>query len=169
MGGDRDGNPYVTADTTKEVVLLSRWMAANLYEKELTKLIQNLSMHECSKDIKKVVGQSSEPYRVYLRPIRNKMKNTQQTIEMYLNEKKPLDESLLVQSIQEVIKPLNIVYDSLVAIKCDLIANNEVINLLRRAYSFGLNLAKIDIRQEASRHEKLLQSICYKRGFINVL
>ena len=167
MGGDRDGNPYVTADTTKEVVLLSRWMAANLYEKELTKLIQNLSMHECSKDIKKVVGQSSEPYRVYLRPIRNKMKNTQQTIEMYLNEKKPLDESLLVQSIQEVIKPLNIVYDSLVAIKCDLIANNEVINLLRRAYSFGLNLAKIDIRQEASRHEKLLQSICYKRGLGN--
>jgi len=38
MGGDRDGNPNVTAKTTEEIVLLSRWEAANLYEKEFTKL-----------------------------------------------------------------------------------------------------------------------------------
>ena len=74
MGGDRDGNPNVTAKTTEEVVLLSRWKAANLYEKEFTKIIQKLSMHECSKELKKKVGYSQEPYRVYLRPIRNKLK-----------------------------------------------------------------------------------------------
>ena len=49
MGGDRDGNPNVTAKTTKEVILLSRWEAASLYEKEFTKLIQSLSLHDCSK------------------------------------------------------------------------------------------------------------------------
>ena len=63
MGGDRDGNPNVTAKTTEEVVLLSRWEAANLYEKEFTKIIQKLSMHECSKELKKKVGNSQEPYR----------------------------------------------------------------------------------------------------------
>jgi len=52
MGGDRDGNPHVTSKTTKEVILLSRWEAASLYEKEFTKLIQNLSLHDCSKKIK---------------------------------------------------------------------------------------------------------------------
>ena len=88
MGGDRDGNPFVTAKTTKEVILLSRWMAANLYEKELTKLIQDLSMHECSNILKKKVGKTFEPYRVFLRPIRNKMQTTQKEIELYLNEKK---------------------------------------------------------------------------------
>ena len=31
MGGDRDGNPYVTAKLTKRVVHLSKWRAANLY------------------------------------------------------------------------------------------------------------------------------------------
>ena len=42
MGGDRDGNPNVTAEVTKKVILFSRWQAAKLYEKELTKLIQDL-------------------------------------------------------------------------------------------------------------------------------
>ena len=42
-----------TAKITKEVILLSRWQAASLYEKEFTRLIQNLSLHECSNKIKK--------------------------------------------------------------------------------------------------------------------
>ena len=87
MGGDRDGNPNVTAQTTEQVILMSRWEAANLYEKEFTKIIQKLSMHECSKELKKKVGESQEPYRTYLRPIRNKLKTTQKEIEMHLNEK----------------------------------------------------------------------------------
>ena len=49
MGGDRDGNPNVTAEVTKEVILLSRWEAAKLYEKSLTKLIRSYSMVKCSK------------------------------------------------------------------------------------------------------------------------
>ena len=68
MGGDRDGNPNVTSIVTKEVILLSRWEAAKLYEKELTKLIRGLSMDKCSNKIKKQTGKTFEPYRVYLRP-----------------------------------------------------------------------------------------------------
>ena len=43
MGGDRDGNPNVTAEVTKQVILLSRWEAAKLYEKNLTKIIRFFS------------------------------------------------------------------------------------------------------------------------------
>ena len=164
MGGDRDGNPNVTAKTTEEVVLLSRWEAANLYEKEFTKIIQKLSMHECSKELKKKVGNSQEPYRDYLRPIRNKLKTTQQEIEIFLNEKKPLKESLLVQSVSEIINPLKVVYNSLCEVKCKAIADGSVLDLLRRAYSFGLNLARLDIRQESKRHLKLMRSICKHLG-----
>jgi phosphoenolpyruvate carboxylase len=164
MGGDRDGNPNVTAKTTQEVVLLSRWEAANLYEKEFNKIIQKLSMHECSNELKKKVGNSLEPYRYYLRPIRDKLKNTQNEIELFLNEKKPLKESLLVQSISEIINPLKAVYRSLCKVKCKAIADGSVLDLLRRAHSFGLNLAKIDIRQESNRHTKLMRSICRHLG-----
>ena len=62
MGGDRDGNPNVTAKVTKEVILLSRWEAAKLYEKALTKIIRSYSMEKCSKQITNVVGKSFEPY-----------------------------------------------------------------------------------------------------------
>ena len=62
MGGDRDGNPNVTAAITKEVILLSRWEAAKLYEKELTKLIRGLSMEKCSKRILKITGKTFESF-----------------------------------------------------------------------------------------------------------
>ncbi len=167
MGGDRDGNPNVTAKTTEQVILLSRWEAANLYEKEFTKIIQKLSMHECSKELKKKTGNSQEPYRTYLRPIRNKLKSTQKEIEIYLNDKKPLKESLLVQSVNEIINPLKVVYNSLCEVKCKAIANGSVLDLIRRAYSFGLNLARLDIRQESKRHSKLMKSICKHLGLGN--
>jgi len=164
MGGDRDGNPNVTASTTNEVILLSRWQAATLYEKEFTKLIQNLSLHECSKKIKDKVGNTWEPYRVYLRPIRNKLQTTQREIESSLNKKSKPNSQLLVNSIDEILEPLNEVYKSLCSVKCEIIANGIVLDLIRLAHTFGLNLAKLDIRQESSRHTSLINSVCKKLG-----
>ena len=80
MGGDRDGNPNVTADVTRKVILLSRWEAAKLYEKALTKIIRSYSMDKCSKKIQAKVGKSYEPYRVFLRPLRDKMRITHRSV-----------------------------------------------------------------------------------------
>ena len=162
MGGDRDGNPNVTSKTTMEVVLLSRWEAASLYEKEFTKLIQSLSLFDCSKKIKKQVGKTWEPYRVFLRPIRNKLQQTQREIEDALLEKRAPKKQLLVNSINEILDPLNEVYNSLCSVKCDIIANGLVLDIIRLSHTFGLNLAKLDIRQESSRHTSLLNTICKK-------
>ena len=38
MGGDRDGNPFVTHQITREVLLLSRWKAADLYLNDINEL-----------------------------------------------------------------------------------------------------------------------------------
>ncbi len=163
MGGDRDGNPNVTAEVTKKVILFSRWQAAKLYERELTKLIQDLSMEECSTKIKRATGNSYEPYRVYLRPIRDKVRLTHQLIENHLNNDADLDEKKLIQNKNEITLPLREVRKSLKANRGEYIANAELLDLMRRVRCFGINLARLDIRQEADRHEKLLDEIFKKK------
>ena len=156
MGGDRDGNPNVTADVTKEVILLSRWEAAKLYEKSLTKLIRSYSMGKCSKEIKKKTGESFEPYRVYLRPLRDKMRITHRSIEQHLVYNKPLNEEMLLNSREEILKPLRVVRKSLEENQNENLASGELLDLMRRAKCFGINLARLDIRQESSRHSQLI-------------
>ena len=156
MGGDRDGNPNVTAEVTKEVILLSRWEAAKLYEKSLTKLIRSYSMGKCSKEIKKKTGESFEPYRVYLRPLRDKMRITHRSIEQHLVYNKPLNEKILLNSREEILKPLRVVRKSLEENQNENLASGELLDLMRRAKCFGINLARLDIRQESSRHSQLI-------------
>ena len=156
MGGDRDGNPNVTADVTKEVILLSRWEAAKLYEKSLTKLIRSYSMGKCSKEIKKKTGETFEPYRVYLRPLRDKMRVTHRSIEQHLVYNKPLNEQILLNSREEILKPLRVVRKSLEENQNENLASGELLDLMRRAKCFGINLARLDIRQESSRHSQLI-------------
>ena len=164
MGGDRDGNPYVTAKVTKEVILLSRWEAAKLYEKALTKIIRSYSMQNCSKKISSKVGRTYEPYRVFLRPLRNKMRNTHRLIEQHLIHKKPLDQTKLLNTKEEILKPLRTVRESLEENQNENIASGDLLDLMRRAKCFGINLARLDIRQESFRHTQLMSEFI-KRKF----
>ncbi len=163
MGGDRDGNPFVTAEVTKRVILLSRWEAAKLYEKSMTKLIRSYSMEKCSKKILKTTGKSYEPYRVYLRPLRDKLRKTHRSIEQYLVNNKPLNEKNLLSEREEILKPLRVVRESLEQNQSENIASGDLLDLMRRAKCFGINLARLDIRQESSRHSQLLAEYIKKK------
>ncbi len=169
MGGDRDGNPNVTSKVTKEVILLSRWEAAKLYEKALTKLIRSFSMEKCSKKIRKVVGKSHEPYRVYLRPLRDKMRYTHRAIENHLVRNNPINQSKLLSTKEEILKPLRTVRESLEKNQSENIASGDLLDLMRRAKCFGINLAKLDIRQESSRHSQLIYELLKKKFNKNYL
>ena len=163
MGGDRDGNPNVTAEVTRKVILLSRWEAAKLYEKSLTKIIRSYSMMKCSKKISNKVGKSFEPYRVFLRPLRDKLRITHRSIEQHLVNNKPLDQKKLLSSREEILKPLRVVRESLEQNQNENIASGELLDLMRRAKCFGVNLARLDIRQESSRHSQLISEYVKKR------
>tara|TARA_B100000989_G_scaffold184447_1_gene138857 strand:- start:1172 stop:3859 length:2688 start_codon:yes stop_codon:yes gene_type:complete len=163
MGGDRDGNPFVTSDVTGKVILLSRWEAAKLYEKSLTKLIRSYSMQKCTKKILKYTGNSYEPYRVFLRPLRDNMRRTHRLIERHLVQKKPLNEKDLISSKESILKPLRIVRESLEQTNNEKIANGDLLDLMRRVKCFGINLAKLDIRQESSRHSKTIAEIVKRK------
>ena len=169
MGGDRDGNPNVTAEVTKQVILLSRWEAAKLYEKNLTKIIRSYSMEKCSKKILRKVGTTYEPYRVFLRPLRDKMRLTHRAIEQHLTKNKPLDKKKLLLSREDILKPLRVVRESLEQNQNENLASGELLDLMRRAKCFGINLARLDIRQESSRHSQLIVELVNKKFKKNYL
>ena len=54
-----------------------------------------------------------EPYRVFLRPLRDKIRLTHRSIEQYLIDKKPLNQKILLRSTEEILKPLRVVRESL--------------------------------------------------------
>ena len=67
MGGDRDGNPNVTASITRHVLQLSRWKATDLFLRDIGVLISELSMSECTDELRELCGdpQAQEPYQKF--------------------------------------------------------------------------------------------------------
>lgn len=51
MGGDRDGNPFVTPETTRDVVITARLSAVNLYFSTIEKLLFELSIWRSNKEL----------------------------------------------------------------------------------------------------------------------
>ncbi|MFQ3185870.1 phosphoenolpyruvate carboxylase [Marinomonas primoryensis] len=158
MGGDRDGNPNVTHKVTKEVTLLARWMAADLYIKDLNVLRSEFSMTQCNAALRKRVGDSSQPYREVLRHLENKMLATKNWAKACLDDKPTSDEAIFLD-IQELTDDLILCYQSLLDCGMKVIANGSLLDLIRCAATFGSTLVRLDVRQDASRHIDALSAI----------
>ncbi|CAF2905942.1 unnamed protein product [Rotaria sp. Silwood2] len=163
MGGDRDGNPNVTAAVTTEVLLLARWQAAELYISDLEKLKTELSMTKASNELLNLIGErnANEPYRVLLKHLIRQVRTTRDWLQAQLDNKPfniPQDIEL-IQSSKQLQEPLQICYQSLCENKLDLIANGLLLDILRRLACFGVTLTKLDLRQESTRHTEALEEI----------
>lgn len=163
MGGDRDGNPAVTWQVTEEVCLLARWMAADLYARDIHKLSAALSMQSCNKALREKVGQTNEPYRALLRELKNKCLATCQWVENKLKGH-VIDEMNILESNTDLLAPLTLCYQSLVDCKGESIAQGELLDVIRRVTCFGIGLTRLDIRQESSKHTALLDEITRIHG-----
>lgn len=159
MGGDRDGNPNVTAAVTAEVLMLARWMAADLFLRDVEALQNQLSMVRATPELQRLAGADShEPYRVVLRRLRDRLRRTLQWAEA-LDPEPPADRAAVILEQAELMEPLVACHRSLVACGMASIANGELLDTLRRAACFGVHLVKLDIRQSADRHEDVLDAI----------
>ncbi|MGM0769220.1 MAG: phosphoenolpyruvate carboxylase [Pseudomonadota bacterium] len=151
MGGDRDGNPNVTHQVTRKVFLLGRWMAADLYLRDIQALRAELSMWQANDELKALAGDSREPYRHVLAGLRERLIRTRDWAEAAVNGE-PADDSDILFENEDFVAPLEICYRSLVDCGLEHIANGPLLDTIRRAHTFGLPLIRLDIRQEASRH-----------------
>ncbi|OQP32178.1 phosphoenolpyruvate carboxylase [Pantoea latae] len=161
MGGDRDGNPNVTATVTRHAMQLSRWKAADLFLRDVGVLISELSMSECSDEVRELCGdpEAIEPYRVILKRMRSQLLNTQAYLERRLKgERLPRPADLLISNDQ-LWTPLYAIYQSLQQCDMGIIANGQLLDTLRRVKCFGVPLVRIDLRQESTRHTEAIAEV----------
>eukprot|EP00455_Lapot_gusevi_P023428 TRINITY_DN2435_c0_g1_i7.p1 TRINITY_DN2435_c0_g1~~TRINITY_DN2435_c0_g1_i7.p1 ORF type:complete len:963 (-),score=292.73 TRINITY_DN2435_c0_g1_i7:31-2919(-) len=109
MGGDRDGNPFVTSEVTQEVVLLSRWRVVDMLYRDVDSLLWQISMTQCTAEVTQLASvyptfvknkakrnksfihrewqdnlSTDEPYRRVLAMVREKLHNTRKYVENVL-------------------------------------------------------------------------------------
>lgn len=150
MGGDRDGNPFVTSKVTEQVLLFARRRAAKLFALDLDELYIELSMNDCNENLRNIVGDAKEPYRAALKNIRNKLEKTRDNLI-------PVEE--WVNSNEELLTPLLACYESLNDCGMAVIAEGALKDTIRRVHSFGINLLKLDIRQDSDRHADVFSEL----------
>ncbi|OBW94012.1 phosphoenolpyruvate carboxylase [Gallibacterium genomosp. 3] len=160
MGGDRDGNPFVTAKVTQQVLYLARWKAAELFLNDIQQLSSELSMIECSAEFKQKYGDHTEPYRVVVKDLRTRLTNTLNYFDDKLADRTPIiAESEIITDDEQLWQPLFDCYQSLSACGMRIIANGLLLDCLRRIRCFGVTLSRLDIRQESTRHQQAIAEI----------
>jgi phosphoenolpyruvate carboxylase len=166
MGGDRDGNPNVTSRITREVLGLSRWMAADLYLRDVRMLLNQLSMWEGSPALREAADalagaqprNRNEPYRLVLSKLRQRLVATLEWAARTANGDDADTTDVLFDNA-ELIQPLRLCYDSLISVGLHTVANGALLDTLRRASCFGLELLKLDIRQDSERHARVVAEL----------
>ncbi|MBP1618644.1 MAG: phosphoenolpyruvate carboxylase [Bacteroidetes bacterium] len=159
MGSDRDGNPNVTAAVTSQILLKSRHRAASLFLKDVQVLVTELSMSGCTEGFRRLVdSDTQEPYREYLKILRKKLQRTIQYLDARLAGR-PTDITDIITKTEELWDPLYACYQSLVASDMSIIANDHLLDTLRRVRCFGITLVQIDVRQESTRHTEALSEL----------
>lgn len=177
MGGDRDGNPNVTPDVTRRVCLLSRWMAADLFHREIDELRTELSMVEASPALRARADRAAEegdrdgraeeaarePYRAVLRGTRDRLAALRAGLERALDGGEPAPAGT-ADDAAALRDALTLCRESLIETGYRQVADGRVLDVLRRLACFGLHLLRLDLRQEAPRHTAALDAITRALG-----
>ncbi|XP_051115036.1 phosphoenolpyruvate carboxylase-like [Andrographis paniculata] len=185
MGGDRDGNPRVTPEVTRDVCLLARMMAANMYFSQIEELMFELSMWRCNDELRTRADElhrsprgdskhfiefwktipSNEPYRVILGEVRDKLYETRERARYLLAfGVSDIPEEATYTSVEELLAPLELCYRSLCECGDRVIADGSLLDFLRQVSTFGLSIVRLDIRQESDRHTDVIDAITKHLG-----
>ncbi len=175
IGGDRDGNPNITAEVTKAAILLQNAHFTRTMFQHLDELRQALSISTklagVSKELEKSVAQDleklpeiearyrrinvEEPYRLKATAIRHKLALTQARHVAGLPHFPGRD----YQNTAELLQDFETMRSSLEANNGSLIANGLIDRIMRSINAFGLTHATMDIREHSETHHKVLNQL----------
>ena len=170
IGGDRDGNPFVTADVMRGTLRLQSSRVMNFYLEELHVLGSELSLAahlaDVSDELRALAGRSpdtsphrsGEPYRLAVSGIYARLTATALQLEVETT-RRPVGEAAPYASVKEFKADLDVLDRSLIANNSGVIARGRLRSLRRAVDCFGFHLARLDIRQNSAVHERTVAEL----------
>ena len=169
IGGDRDGNPNVTADVVRLATGSAAYTALAHYFVELTSLEEELSMSvrlvRISDDLRALAdtcdepARADEPYRRALRVIHARLTATAAAI---LDEQPEHQLDLGMERYEtpgQFVADLDVVDASLRANGSALMADDRLARLREAVHVFGFHLSGLDLRQNSEVHEEVMAEL----------
>ncbi len=175
IGGDRDGNPHITPEVTKEAIVLQTGHFIRVLVGVMDTLRQTLSVSTriagASPELKNSVAADlellpeieeryrrqnvEEPYRLKATAIRHKLVLTAKRHASNAPHVAGRD----YENTAELLADLNLMRDSLLAHRGELIAEGLLERIIRTVSSFGITHATMDVREHSDAHHHVLQQI----------
>lgn len=176
VGGDRDGHPFVTPNITQETLLLHRKTALSIIKTKLLNLVTRLSISAISNPVPfllleaiekkaKALGESGknavgrnpyEPWRQYVSLLLVKLENT--ISDSITDSNSYYKSSFTLEEDMAFLREI-LVENGLKGLAEDLLFPIE-----RSIKCFKFHLAKLDIRQNSSFHDKAIAQILKTNG-----
>ena len=171
IGGDRDGNPFVTHDVTRYALRRQSSTALDFYLSEVhqlgAELSQSLRIVTVSPELDALATRApdasehrrDEPYRRALIGVYARLAATSRELDEHPPERLEMAPALPYADSQEFVSDLEVISQSLQQNGSVRIARGRLRNLKRAAQVFGFHLAPLDMRQHSGIHEKVVAEL----------
>jgi phosphoenolpyruvate carboxylase len=171
IGGDRDGNPFVTADVLADTFQQQSGLALGHYLRQLWLLAEELSMSSrlvraspAVMQLSEAAGDTSpyrldEPYRQALRGMHARLAATAQDLIGRVPGNPPIGERPRYESPSELLADLDVLEAALHQHGAHAVANGRLTALRGAVETFGYHLATVDLRQNSAVHEQVVDEL----------
>lgn len=177
IGGDRDGNPFVTLEVTEQTLREQKALALKQYQENLVELYHHLSMSASrvgfSPSLLESIDADAELLGEYgrrivdryrLEPYRQKLSLIHRRLELAEEQNEApwgnhADDPRAYHHVDEFLHDLFLIRDSLREHKGEALVKGRLSDLIRRVQVFGFHLATLDVRQHADRHRSATAEI----------
>ena len=175
IGGDRDGNPNITPEITKQAIVLQMGHAIRVTLEALDELRQALSvstklagtseplLQSVAKDLELLPEieprfkriNVEEPYRLKATAIRHRLLLTRDRHNNGTAHEPGRDYA----NTEELLDDLMLMYNSLLANRGELIATGLLERTIRTVAAFGVTHATMDVREHSGAHQRVIEAI----------
>ncbi|MBB4040714.1 phosphoenolpyruvate carboxylase [Microvirga flocculans] len=174
IGGDRDGNPFVTADALRQALLLQSKHALGFYLEELHRLGGELSLDEryvnVSDEVRDLARSSpdssphrqDEPYRRAITGLYARLAATAASLGHEDVARHAVGEAPAYENVEDFVGDLSSLHRSLRANGSGALARGRLRRLRRAVDVFGFHLASLDMRQNSDVHQRVVTELFEK-------